>query len=67
MKSLKFFQLLKWKTVRLSFFIIFTMFCAVSSKSNVLVIDHTIMEIYLDSGNWSIELFFDYDVRQWQS
>jgi hypothetical protein len=62
MKSLKFFQLLKWKMVRLSFIIIFAMLSAFGSKSNILVIDHTIMEMYYNSGDWSIELFFDYDV-----
>jgi hypothetical protein len=62
MKSSKSFQHLKWKMVRLSFIIIFAMLSASGSKSNVLVIDHTIMEFYYNSGNWSIELFFDYDV-----
>lgn len=62
MKSSKSFQHLKWKMVRLSFIIIFAMLSAFGSKSNVLIIDHTIMEFYYNSGDWSIELFFDYEV-----
>lgn len=62
MKSSKSFRHLKWKMVRLSFIIVFAMLSAFGSKSNVLVIDHTIMEFYNNSGDWSIELFFDYDI-----
>jgi len=54
------FRFLKRKLMK-SFIIIFLSINPIfNSFSNVLVIDRAIMEIYLDSGEWSIELYFEY-------
>ncbi|HEY6011609.1 MAG TPA: hypothetical protein VIX18_09070, partial [Nitrospirota bacterium] len=47
------------KTLKFTFTILLCLLLSFTSKSNVLYIDHSILEIYFNNGNWSVELFLE--------